>query len=957
MPDTRPVSDLLAAELSAELSRRGLVIWLDRDRHYTGFVDELVSRHQAGQLDYPVVAFNGSFLEIMLALVGVEDGLDPSPLLIHMPGFNEDMMRATPLLELYKAGFRYRRALDTLIREAATGVVPPEEIEDHLAASPTLEEAEAWLAARARGERSGLEELLDRTSIETVVRELLIEDTFLGDALDPERAEDLPVLRGYLHRQLGMSEAWLSFVGASDSRSRPLGLLTDALAAWLLCVEYVDDLLRPPVLPELQPLEALPRKIIDLCRKCAAALRKEHPDSYEIIADNAEPMLERELAQVQAADLGRIDTFRGEEAIILDAAVQSLASGDWSSARELAGVRRAERSFWLEHDRHRRIVWELVAGAAAFGCQIAANARPFADVTSHEQATSRYTDEAFKVDREHRRFEQLQNDRLRVHLPHFARLTGVVGELRKRYREWADRLAIDFSDLCRKHGLLPEQSLQQRHIFTQVVQPMLRGSDKVAIFLVDALRYEMATELIDDLAGSGIRPRLSARYAELPTITPVGMNALAPVAQGDRLVLAGKRGFKGFSTGEFVVDDPADRARAMGQRSLGEQALALTMAEINLLDAATLKRRVAQKQLIVVHDREIDEAGEAGVGLNTFEHTIGQIKAAWLHLEKAGVKQLVVTSDHGFLLLDETAAERTYGKRTDPWRRYALADERRQEQGLLTASLSELGYGGRDGYLLLNQDTALFATRKGSETFAHGGNSPQERFIPVLTLTSKRAVDADLYAYTVEATAESDALDCHRVRLRLVHDTARSAALPFPLSTTIDLALDVPGRQDIRVVVVEVTGPYNELRGRIQAPVVDEWSEVFFRLEGPVDEQVQLQVHHPDAIEDVAPCLVKGWFSVLGSTAEEPEQAAGTPAADDEWLAGLPDDGTRRIFSHLARHGSITESEATGMLGTPRRFRKFSRSFEELCALTPLRVRIESTPDGKRYVKEGETSS
>jgi hypothetical protein len=65
--------------------------------------------------------------------------------------------------------------------------------------------------------------------------------------------------------------------------------------------------------------------------------------------------------------------------------------------------------------------------------------------------------------------------------------------------------------------------------------------------------------------GPGTVVDLRPRLAELPTITSVGMNALAPVAQGDKLTVAGV--FQGFKTGEFTVRTPPDRARAMGRRS------------------------------------------------------------------------------------------------------------------------------------------------------------------------------------------------------------------------------------------------------------------------------------------------------------------------------------------------------------------------------------------------------
>jgi hypothetical protein len=60
------------------------------------------------------------------------------------------------------------------------------------------------------------------------------------------------------------------------------------------------------------------------------------------------------------------------------------------------------------------------------------------------------------------------------------------------------------------------------------------------------------------------------------------------------------------------------------------------------------------------------------------------------------------------------------------------------------------------------------------------------------------------------------------------------------------------------------------------------------------------------------------------------------------------------VFVHLFEHGSITEAEAVGFLGSPRAYRRFALEFEEHAAKVPFRVRIEAMADGKRYVKEGE---
>jgi hypothetical protein len=96
-----PASALLEQELAQEVRRQGIVVWLDRDAGFTGFVEGLAARHAASASPaYAVVGFTGSFVELLFALEAEGSGYDKSALLVHMPGFNEDTIRGTPVLEL-----------------------------------------------------------------------------------------------------------------------------------------------------------------------------------------------------------------------------------------------------------------------------------------------------------------------------------------------------------------------------------------------------------------------------------------------------------------------------------------------------------------------------------------------------------------------------------------------------------------------------------------------------------------------------------------------------------------------------------------------------------------------------------------------------------------------------------------------------------------------------------------
>lgn len=948
-----PISEAIEQEIRGELTKHGIVIWLDKDASFSRLVDDLASRRAKGDFPAPVAAFRGSFLDLLLQLDGQGAGLDRQPLLIHMPGFNEESIRKTPVLELYEAGVRFRKSLDTLVRERATSRVTPHEVDQFLAKSPTLEEADTWLDAAVSQSAVGLAAVLNEIGPALLVQALGRDDSTLAARVTTD--DELGVLRGYLHKLTGVDDAWIEWFGA-DARRRPLASLLEAATAWLLSVEYVHDLRRPPYLPALVRLKEISPALVKSCSEILNQLRRDHGDVYARMADEVESNLLAELKAMTPEDLGQIDTFREEENRVLEGAVAALQKADWSKARGWCEARHGEKSFWLARDPSRRFAWSLVEEAARFGETLASHPKPLAGARGLEDVARRYADGGYEVDRAHRRFEQKRLMLLEPHLPHFGLLQEVVGALRKEHRAWADTLARDFAAVCVEHGFLPPDTLQQRTLYEQVVHPLASSGEKVAFFLIDAFRYEMATELVEEMTGAGGVVDLKARYAELPTITSVGMNVLAPVAQGGRLVIAGT--LEGFKTGEFTVRKPEDRARAMGVRSTGKAALLVSLSEVCEQTTAALTKQVKQNGLIVVHSKEIDDAGEANMGLPTFESSLRQIKAAWRHLQLAGVKNFVFTADHGFLIQDETTRKQEYGTKRTPKRRHILDDHPRQEPGMVPVSLSSLNYDGLGGYLLFRDDTAVFDTGNAGATFVHGGNSLQERLIPVLVVTRKRVEAGGLTDYVVEAEPLTGVLGLHRLRLRVV---LKRTTLDYATARAVDVAIRAEGRPEVQVTVKEAAGGGKLRGGRLEVPIGETWTEVFFGLQGPQDDRVRIEVHHPDGVERVTTALVDAWFPVSGFAGSVAATAPGgakvpsvLPPSPANWADAFADEGIRKVFLHIEKHGLVDEAEVTTMLGSPREFRKFSRDFDVHLAKLPFRVKIDTADGGKRYVREGE---
>ncbi len=139
--------------------------------------------------------------------------------------------------------------------------------------------------------------------------------------------------------------------------------------------------------------------------------------------------------------------------------------------------------------------------------------------------------------------------------------------------------------------------------------------------------------------------------------------------------------------------------------------------------------------------------------------------------------------------------------------------------------------------------------------------------------------------------------------------------------------------------------------------------EVFFRLPPTANGQF-LGLYDAGVPPILEPCIFPDPFTDSGSS--EPSRliaiaenldrskvAGPKETVDESWMDRFPDPGLRKLFKHLAEHGSVTESEIVCMLGSQQAFRKFSRMFEEHKSTVPFDVRIDMASGVKRYVREG----
>jgi hypothetical protein len=276
---------------------------------------------------------------------------------------------------------------------------------------------------------------------------------------------------------------------------------------------------------------------------------------------------------------------------------------------------------------------------------------------------------------------------------------------------------------------------------------------------------------------------------------------------------------------------------------------------------------------------------------------------------------------------------------------------------MVNVSFEALGYEGIPGYVLFREDTAVFDTGgKDMTFFVHGGNSLQERLVPVLTLRRKTKEGVSYSPYVVEAEGLGDVMGTRRVRVRLKLGRMATGSLGFTVAAPkVDLGIRAAARDDVRVTIRDASGVGTFRAGRLSLPVSDDWTEVYFALEGSRDERVRIEVYHPEGIEKVTPFSPEALFAVDGvSPASVRPPPAESAARTLDWTDTIVDEGARKVFVHLATHGSVTEAELFHLLGSPRAARRFAIEFEDHARKVPFFVRIETTASGKRYVREDE---
>jgi len=332
---------------------------------------------------------------------------------------------------------------------------------------------------------------------------------------------------------------------------------------------------------------------------------------------------------------------------------------------------------------------------------------------------------------------------------------------------WTNAIADDLKEL----GYVSEIS-RQREFYNKYVASTVSKGNRVFVIISDALRYEVAAELAENLSRTTKgKTTLESVQTVFPGITKFGMTSVLP---GKKISVNDK--FEVFLDGK-PTGSTAYRDALLNLAN--ENSVAVTYKEIIQMNRQERRDLVQGKEVVYIYHNEIDAIGEK---LSTESKVFEACETAISEL--AGIVKIIVnelsstnifiTADHGFLYtykpLDESqkiSSQSFKGKTYELSRRYAIVSTETITDYLLPVN-TELEINGKPVKGYAPQETIRIKVPGGSSNFVHGGISLQEMVVPVIVYKGMR-------------TDYKNYVEVKNVGLTLISESRKVANLMFSL--------------------------------------------------------------------------------------------------------------------------------------------------------------------------------
>lgn len=349
--------------------------------------------------------------------------------------------------------------------------------------------------------------------------------------------------------------------------------------------------------------------------------------------------------------------------------------------------------------------------------------------------------------------------------------------LGKLLLKWSSLVESDLKGQWKIELAESQKSFYKQHVANKILQKDDRS--KVAVIISDALRYEAAAELFEILNKDtwGL-PELSYMAGVLPSYTKLGMASLLP---HNALEYKGREIFV-----DGISSEGLEKRNKILQNKY-EDSLAFNYEDFMRYSREEARELIKGKRVLYIYHNKIDSTGDKQSSENSVfsavEETIVEIKKLVKYLsDRLNTTNIIVTADHGFLYrrddlesadkMDTSLFDKS--RIIDTTKRFILSDQELAQDNSLDNIHSfdmrhMLGQDHSPLFAYVPKADLRFKLQGGGLNFVHGGASPQEIVIPVLTYNHRRN----------EKTIEKKGIKHGKVNVSVINDRKKITSSKF----------------------------------------------------------------------------------------------------------------------------------------------------------------------------------
>ena len=348
---------------------------------------------------------------------------------------------------------------------------------------------------------------------------------------------------------------------------------------------------------------------------------------------------------------------------------------------------------------------------------------------------NRYTTEFYAVDLLYRRSLEAYHHLITKDIPIEHDLSVAKKDLDRDYAQISNVINLEWlTCINEQQNKFDSVSLPKQQDF---FENELEATTKKVVVVCDALRYEVASELMDELAKEKHIAKLSAMRTMLPTETKFCKLALLPhhslELQGTEMLVDGQL--------LTTVD-----LRTQHLNKYREGAVCVNYEDV-MNGSALSVREIFKRPLVYIFYNTIDEASHSQspfeviracrTAIEQLTVLIKRLHATW------NVTNVLVTSDHGFIYNDVEFEEKDKHSVPDEFlekkTRYYLTNSDQTTEGICKYDIESVS--AMKALQHVNVAVPIGTNRlaaSGGYNFAHGGATLQEMIIPLIHSTLRR---------------------------------------------------------------------------------------------------------------------------------------------------------------------------------------------------------------------------